>query len=218
MGGRITRPIRNINIENRAAKALDRQKKAPKAAPKHATTVDKLSQMQQEHPEFLSDVENKNERLHERLKHIYIDSKDPPITIKSSQPAPQLSRRALQDRDLGVMDVEGEVPQGRSSLKSLMAFISSHQENPTQHSAAAIAEEHHLDEAAVQNVLAHFRVMQLHIPKEMYKENKNMNKIVAEQLKKSKGIAASFKLEEGKAKEPLKSISGKTPATDDSNT
>ena len=53
MGQRITRPIRNFNVENRAAKALESQKKAPKAAPKHASTVDAISHIQQSETCFI---------------------------------------------------------------------------------------------------------------------------------------------------------------------
>ncbi|GFR94241.1 NADH dehydrogenase [ubiquinone] 1 alpha subcomplex assembly factor 4 [Elysia marginata] len=220
MGQRLTRPIRNFNVENRAAKALERQQKAPKAAPKHASSVDAMSHMQQDKGQILDDVENKNERLHERLKQIYVDSKDAPIQIKSARTAVPLTRQTFGEPDLGVMDVtaDTEVPRGKSSLKVLMSFISRHQEDPNSHPATVIAKDHSLDPTVVQNVLTHFKVMHLHLPKDMYKETKDMGKIVAEQLEASSSVATSFKLQEGKeGREAQKSISGQ-PNTGESKT
>ncbi|RUS78006.1 hypothetical protein EGW08_014223 [Elysia chlorotica] len=217
MGQRITRPFRNFNVENRAAKVLERQQKTPKAAPKHATTVDAISHMQLDQAQISNDVENKNERLHEHLKQIYVDSKDSPIEIKSSRGALPLSRRAVGDPELGVMDVDSEVPKGRSSLKTLMELISRHQTDPSGYPATTIAKDHSLDEAAVQNVLTHFKVMQLHLPKEMYKETKNMGKIVAEQLKASNFVTSSVKLGQKEEAGETKSIPG-NPDTGESKT
>ena len=128
-----------------------------------------------------------------------------------------LSRRAVDEPELGVMDVDSEVPQGRSSLKTLMGFISRHQEDPKAHPAATIAKDHGLDAAVVQNVLTHFKVMQLHLPKEMYTETKNMNKIFAEQLKASDHVASSFKLQQKEGSGEPKSIPG-NPNTEEPKT
>lgn len=52
MGGNVSktvfrkasRPLKNINIENRAQKAIQKQKDNPKPAPRHASTVDIFKQ------------------------------------------------------------------------------------------------------------------------------------------------------------------------------
>lgn len=214
MGQRLTRPIRNFNVENRAAKAIERQQKAPKAAPKHAGTMDAISQTQQEKTQILSEMENKNEMLHERLKQIYVDSKDNPIQIKSARPVVSLTRQAVAESDLGVLDVSAdeEVPQGRSSLKTLISLISRYQEDPTTKTTAEIAKDHRLDPTVIQDVLTHFKVMHLHLPKELYKETKNMGKIEAEQLEASKNIASSFKFEGKKERDFPKTLSGQSHA------
>ena len=111
--------------------------------------------------------------------------------------------------------MDSEVPQGRSSLKTLMGFISNHQEDPRAHTAASIASDHSLNTEAVQNVLTHFKVMHLHLPKDMYSETKNMSKIVAEQLKASNQVASGFKLDKVEGGDAQKSITG-SPNTGES--
>lgn len=41
----VIKPIRNFNVENRAMRAMDRQAKAPKAAPRHETTKKSYEQL-----------------------------------------------------------------------------------------------------------------------------------------------------------------------------
>ncbi|XP_012946643.1 protein NDUFAF4 homolog, partial [Aplysia californica] len=114
--------------------------------------------------------------------------------IRSAQKPLPLSRETKFESDLGAMDIEYEVPEGRADLKSVLEFLSKHQLNPDIATSSSIARDFRLDEAEVQNVLSHFKVLQIHIPQEMYKENKNMAKIVKEQLSSSEGLASNLRL------------------------
>ncbi|XP_005097972.1 protein NDUFAF4 homolog [Aplysia californica] len=194
IASRLSKPLRNFNIDNRAAKVLERREKVAEPAPKHETTANKISQFRAEHPEYMEAVTTKDESLHEKLKSVYIESTGAPSVIRSAQKPLPLSRETKFESDLGAMDIEYEVPEGRADLKSVLEFLSKHQLNPDIATSSSIARDFRLDEAEVQNVLSHFKVLQIHIPQEMYKENKNMAKIVKEQLSSSEGLASNLRL------------------------
>ncbi|MEJ1274869.1 NADHubiquinone oxidoreductase complex assembly factor 4 [Cricetulus griseus] len=85
MGARVSRAVRNFNLENRAEREISRTK--PSTAPKHPSTRDLLreqlsrechpSRESHEHPEIKEEVSRKDNTLLSLLKDVYVESKDP---------------------------------------------------------------------------------------------------------------------------------------------
>uniref|UniRef100_A0A2C9LXG5 Uncharacterized protein n=1 Tax=Biomphalaria glabrata TaxID=6526 RepID=A0A2C9LXG5_BIOGL len=181
----IARPFRNFNIENRAFKVLEKRKTEPHSAPKHPTTVKILSRVREENPELFKKEDVKHEQLNENLKKVFVESKDPiaqPSTEKKSLP---ISRHPFEDSELGVMDVDYPIPEGKATLRTVFNFLGQHRLNPEQVTASSIAAEHKLDLAKVEHVLNHFKIFNLYIPDEMMKTS-SMRKAVQEQLEMAK--------------------------------
>ncbi|KAH9488566.1 hypothetical protein Btru_061834 [Bulinus truncatus] len=177
----ITKPVRNINIENRALKLLEKRKKIADPSPKHPTTVKILSRVREENPELFQKEETRHELLHENLKKVYVESQDPPLQASSDKKHIPLSRGAFVDSELGVMDIQYPTPEGRATLKTVFSFLGKHHANPNEITANAIAQEHKLDADQVNHILKHFRIFHLYIPDEMLKD-KSMKKAVKQQL------------------------------------
>lgn len=189
---KLARAVRNYNVVYRAEKVLERRAKpdlAPEPAPKHASTVEKIGSFRQENPELLEAVTTKSESLHDNLKSVYVESQgdNPEIQakVKYEESLP-VSRAVHDETELGSMEIDYDVPAGKISLRTALELLSKHQQDPQTNSAAVLASEHQLDQADMQKVIRHFKVLQLHIPKEMYAKNKNMKKLVQQQMAYSK--------------------------------
>jgi len=181
---RIVRPFKNYNVEHRAEKILEKRQTVPESAPKHETTVKKFDRFREENPELLEAVNTKYESLHDKLKTVYVESQGTNTEIKPAKAREpiKLSREFREESELGSMEVDYEVPEGRVSLRTALEILSQHQLSPESITAGSIAKDHKLQEQQVQHVLTHFKVLQLHIPKEMYAKNKNMKKLVQQQI------------------------------------
>jgi len=181
---RIAKPFKNYNVEHRAEKILEKRQTVPEAAPKHATTIDKIDRFREENPELLEAVNTKFESLHDKLKTVYVESQGSNTEIKPAKPREpiKLSREFREESELGSMEVDYDVPEGRVSLRTALEILSQHQLSPESVTPSSIAQDHKLQEEQVKHVLTHFKVLRLHIPKEMYAQNKNMKKLVQQQL------------------------------------
>jgi len=182
----------NYNVEYRAEKVLERRAKpdsAPEPAPKHASTVEKIGSFRQENPELMEAVTTKYEGLHKNLKSVYVESQgnNPEIQSSSQYREPsKLSKKVHEEEELGSMEVNYEVPAGKLSLRTALELLGRHQMDPKANSVEVISTENQLDQTDMQKVVKHFKVLQLHIPKEMYAKNKNMKKLVQQQIAHSK--------------------------------
>jgi len=119
--------FQNYNLENRAHKFLEKSKLPP--APKHEST-ERLSKQIGKDPEVSKAIENKDDILNERLKNVYVTSKDPDPkpelaagerAKKSSRPLPQ-SRRSSPPQ-LGTGEETGVIPRGRLSIQQALDMI-----------------------------------------------------------------------------------------------
>lgn len=150
----ITRPIRSFNIENRTARILDKEKPIPApeypSVQKQREVVDKLK------PNLKDTQYKKDHELNDRLKSVFVQSKDPEIepTQVSSRPLPQdRSQYSLNEF------YESLVPQrGKCTIKEVITFLTKHQENAVEYSIERISQEYQIDKQIVENILTSYKL------------------------------------------------------------
>lgn len=169
IASKLMRPIKNFNVENRAQRVLQSEK--PRPAPRHPSTIAALEREAKEHPDYLKEQKIKHEKLNEFLKQIRVESTgvNTEIRAKTDRSLPE-NRSKAEPSEYGFPDPD-RIPEGKASLRQALGFISQHYMDPTTHTAQVIAEQYKLDVGQVTNVLLHFQILHMHIPKEMLKKN-----------------------------------------------
>lgn len=168
--GPLKRPFKNYNVAHRAEKVLRKQEKVPNPAPKHASSITPIKQFREENPELLQAMQTKSDDLHERLKSVYLNSEGSHPEIKrvgkeeSKDNLPK-SGQVSRDEELSVMDIDYSPPEGKVSLKTALEALNQHMTKPDLITAEVIAKEHHLDKQEVEDMLQHFQLLQIFIPK-----------------------------------------------------
>ncbi|OWF40753.1 NADH dehydrogenase [ubiquinone] 1 alpha subcomplex assembly factor 4-like [Mizuhopecten yessoensis] len=168
---RITRFAGRFNLESRVNKVLEQEK--PQPAPRHETTAKILEQFAVDHPELFDEQKKKDSDLHERLKQIRIDSTGSLPQIKS-RPLPERNRPSEPKISgyRGFLDPQN-VPEGRLSLKNIMKILTKVQETPVLDPNAVknIAKEYKLDVLQVQQLLRHFKALEMKFPDTLQKKH-----------------------------------------------
>ncbi|XP_019375731.1 PREDICTED: NADH dehydrogenase [ubiquinone] 1 alpha subcomplex assembly factor 4 isoform X1 [Gavialis gangeticus] len=176
---RLVRAFRNFNVENRAFRVIDE----PKAtrAPWYPTA------RPAESPEIQHEIHKKDNRLLAFLKHVYVDSKDPPRKVSSSTLLLlewTKTKRAL----LCEVKVEGEslpckedeyrltklgryssldihrVHKGKICTVELLTFLNNHRLHPETWTAEKIAEEYSLELKDVTYLLKYHALFNMEVP------------------------------------------------------
>ncbi|XP_060067739.1 NADH dehydrogenase [ubiquinone] 1 alpha subcomplex assembly factor 4-like [Ylistrum balloti] len=183
---RTSRFVKRFNIENRVNKVLDREK--PDVAPRHETTSKLLEEFAADNPELFEEQKKKNLDLHERLKQ---------VRLESTGSLPEIKSRRLPERNRlneptisgyrGFLDPE-KVPEGKLTLKNAMRILTKVQETPDLDSNAVknIAKEYKLDLLQVQQLLRHFKALEMKFPDSLQQKHPSL----AEDLKRrgQKGV------------------------------
>ncbi|CAH1373411.1 protein NDUFAF4 homolog [Tenebrio molitor] len=160
------RPLRNYNIENRAHKIISKEKPTP--APKHKSDQIDYERMMKEYPEAFEESQQKHEQLNKYLRDVYVQSHDPVPTLKPKsnpdRPLP-VNKSQVEDFEYGVKEPE-RVPEGRTTLRNALKFITDHHKNPRLHSAEQIAKEYAIPEETINNVLNYFKVYEIYVPEQ----------------------------------------------------
>ncbi|XP_051732254.1 NADH dehydrogenase [ubiquinone] 1 alpha subcomplex assembly factor 4 [Ctenopharyngodon idella] len=149
MGSRVTRLIRNFNLENRALREISKAK--PRAAPRHPTS----SSFPQEGTEATSiaeEIHQRNDPLLSMLKDVYVESKDPVPqgeTVAVVKKVKQETQRRLLKFSLpgdpyGFCDVT-DVPKGKLSLVEALTGLNNHKRMPKIWTPEKLAQEFSLD-------------------------------------------------------------------------
>ncbi|XP_043238612.1 protein NDUFAF4 homolog [Amphibalanus amphitrite] len=154
---------RNLNVENRAQKIITQEKIRP--PPKYKANEEFLSKLREERPELATELEKKDTELLKRLENVYVTSKEPPDMPVQRERAANLpvDRTPPELPTFGYTEPE-RVPYGRATLRTVVGFVSAHAERPDQVTPASIAATHKLDERVVEDILKHFKMMQMHAP------------------------------------------------------
>ncbi|KAI2651687.1 NADH dehydrogenase [ubiquinone] 1 alpha subcomplex assembly factor 4 [Labeo rohita] len=149
MGSRVTRLIRNFNLENRAHREISKAK--PKAAPRHQTSSS-IPQEEIAATSISEEIHQKNDPLLSMLKDVYVESKDPvpqaeavPVAKKVEE---ETQRRALKyslpGDPYGFCDVT-DVPKGKLSLVEALTALNNHKRMPKTWTPEKLAQEYSLD-------------------------------------------------------------------------
>uniref|UniRef100_A0A8D8D2R8 Protein NDUFAF4 homolog n=1 Tax=Culex pipiens TaxID=7175 RepID=A0A8D8D2R8_CULPI len=165
----VSRQFNKFNVENRAQKIISQDK--PKPAPKFDSNLRDLERVLQEYPELVNKQNKKDELLDDNLKQVYVTStRSEPTRQRQLEYALPLDRSAVDDFEFGHLEPQ-KVSKGRCTLRQAMEFISNHQTDPSQWTAAAISKRYDLKESLVNDILKHFKPFELHLP-----ENKQKGK------------------------------------------
>ncbi|KAK2883750.1 hypothetical protein QQF64_016523 [Cirrhinus molitorella] len=143
MGSRVTRLIRNFNLENRAHREISKAK--PKAAPRHPTP----SSIPQE--EIAEEIHQRNDPLLSMLKDVYVESKDPvsqgeavPVVKVDQETQRRALKYSLPGDPYGFCDVT-DVPKGKLSLVEALTALNNHKRMPKTWTPEKLAQEYLLD-------------------------------------------------------------------------
>uniref|UniRef100_A0A1I8NQR7 Protein NDUFAF4 homolog n=1 Tax=Stomoxys calcitrans TaxID=35570 RepID=A0A1I8NQR7_STOCA len=163
----VSRKINRFNVENRAHRVLERDKPTP--APKYESNLRDMERTVELDPNFVEKLNKKDEALDKRLKNVYVTSEDRFIEygIKRNEEADQkalpLDRKTPEDFEFGYMEPKRVTP-GRCTLRQALKFITDHQSDPEQWTAARISEEYKLKPELTENILKYFRSYSIYIP------------------------------------------------------
>ncbi|KYM95233.1 PREDICTED: protein NDUFAF4 homolog [Cyphomyrmex costatus] len=154
---KMTRPIRTFNIENRAAELISREKPIP--APQYATTEKQKKLLDQVNPHFLEDHYQKNMQLDQRLKDVFVTSRDPQ-EIKESMRDSKLpqSRQSSENNFVLEFCEPTVIPMGKCSLKQALTFLLQHKRDPITYSSESIASEYKMDKKVIDDILKYFKL------------------------------------------------------------
>lgn len=162
------RPIKSFNIENRAHRVISKEK--PNVAPSYPSTIEELKRVREIDPNIDEKLDKKDTALDQRLKEVYVTSLGRPeddVTkeIKNQnvdRPLPQ-NRTMVPEFDFGLKEPD-KIPFGRTTLRQAIDYISSHQINPTEVTAAKIAHEYNMKVEDVENILKYFKTFEVYLP------------------------------------------------------
>lgn len=171
MGALVTkalRPIKSFNIENRAHRVISKEK--PQVAPSYPSTIEELKRVHEVDPRIDEKLDKKDPGLDERLKDVYVTSYGRPeddVTKEKrdqsiNRPLPQ-NRGLVPDFDFGLKEPD-KVPYGKTTLRHAIDFISSHQVNPKEVTAAKIAHEYNMKVDDAECILKYFQTYEVYLP------------------------------------------------------
>lgn len=163
------RPIKSFNIENRAHRVISKEKPTP--APRYPENLEDLKRTLEADPDIDEKLDRKDEDLDERLKEVYVTSHGKPeddVTKelkdkKSKERSLPQDRKLVEDFDFGFKEPE-KLRYGKTTIRHAINFISAHQINPEEVTAAKIAVEYKMREEDVATILKYFRTFEVYIP------------------------------------------------------
>uniref|UniRef100_UPI00398E7E70 NADH dehydrogenase [ubiquinone] 1 alpha subcomplex assembly factor 4 n=1 Tax=Pristiophorus japonicus TaxID=55135 RepID=UPI00398E7E70 len=171
MGARVSRALRNFNLENRAHAEIGRQK--PSSAPRHPSSKELIQHQHRYHPE-VHEVHSKNEELLSLLKDVYVDSKDTPAKkLQTDETSKQLQEHRLLKSTLKPDPFNiTNVPKGKLSIVEALIVLNNHKLQPKIWTADKIAEDYSLELKDVEGLLEFFKPFEIKIlpPKQNNKE------------------------------------------------
>ncbi|KAM8954268.1 NADH dehydrogenase [ubiquinone] 1 alpha subcomplex assembly factor 4 [Pelodytes ibericus] len=159
MGARITRVVKNFNLENRTHRLIGKDK--PRAAPLHPSTEEAHRSLLAKHPDIQETVYKKDDQLLSRLKDVYVDSTDPSHEVKNevSHPSEQeehrLPKLTMRSVPFDLLNVNS-IPNGKISIMEALLVLSNHKRFPDTWTAEKIAKDYNLEIKDSQALLEYF--------------------------------------------------------------
>ncbi|KAM4816790.1 NADH dehydrogenase [ubiquinone] 1 alpha subcomplex assembly factor 4 [Urocitellus parryii] len=162
MGARVTRAIRNFNIENRAEREISKPK--PSAAPRHPSTKGLREQMSC-NPEVKGEIARKDDRLLSLLKEVYVESTDPvsSLRVKTTETQQESKEfRLPKGHHFDMLNIKN-IPKGKISIVEALTLLNNHKLHPETWTAEKIAQEYHLELKDVNSLLKYFVTFEVKI-------------------------------------------------------
>ncbi|KAM9496915.1 NADH dehydrogenase [ubiquinone] 1 alpha subcomplex assembly factor 4 [Clarias gariepinus] len=163
MGARVGRVFRNFNLESRAHRQIGKSK--PEAAPRHPVPSNHGNSVPP-----VNEIQRKDDSLLNRLRQVYVESKDPQTPTLACVKTPRpVDRRPLSASlaPPGVCDVT-DVPKGRLTLVEALTALNKHKLTPQEWPAERIAQEltlTHSDACALTRYFIPFNIKVIKVPR-----------------------------------------------------
>jgi len=157
----VKRNAKNWNVENRAFKEIEKHKDKPKQAPLHPSTEKEISQFRERNPELLSAQQIKDDMLHNRLSGMLAKPEKLPEPEGRRLPEDKTTR---EDPEYGYLEPK-YIRKGRVSIRQALGFICDHHMDKDTHTSEHISNKYQMKPAEVENILKHFKPLQVQIPK-----------------------------------------------------
>uniref|UniRef100_A0A8D2BAG8 NADH dehydrogenase [ubiquinone] 1 alpha subcomplex assembly factor 4 n=1 Tax=Sciurus vulgaris TaxID=55149 RepID=A0A8D2BAG8_SCIVU len=156
MGARVTRAIRNFNLENRAEREISKLK--PSTAPRHPSTKSLLREQMSYNSEIKGEIARKDDRLLSLLKEVYVDSTDPvsSLRVKTAETQQESKEfRLPKGHHFDTLNVKN-IPKGKISVVEALTLLNNHKLHPETWTAEKIAQEYQLELKDVNSLLKYF--------------------------------------------------------------
>ncbi|KAI5094476.1 NADH dehydrogenase [ubiquinone] 1 alpha subcomplex assembly factor 4 [Silurus meridionalis] len=173
MGARVGRLYKNFNLEARAHREIGKSK--PEAAPRHPVPINQNNSVPP-----VSEIQRKDDLLLNRLREIYVDSKDPQIpALAGLRRLQQVALRPLSPSLVppGVCDVT-EVPKGKMTIVEALTALNKHKLSPQEWPAERIAQEltlTHSDACALTHYFIPFNIKVIKVPRADHTDTHTLN-------------------------------------------
>ncbi|XP_053744322.1 NADH dehydrogenase [ubiquinone] 1 alpha subcomplex assembly factor 4 [Synchiropus splendidus] len=171
MGARVTRIIRNFNLENRAHREIAREKQRP--APRHPNSTPRFSVAAGDEQDPSCNVYQKNDTLLAHLKSVYVESTNTAEIPREHSQVGEADHRPQQfslpsdcvalQKDLNAVLGVTEVPRGKLTITEALKALSSHQQQPQTWTPEKVAQEYSLDLKEAKAALEFFVPFQVKI-------------------------------------------------------
>ncbi|XP_006610278.1 protein NDUFAF4 homolog [Apis dorsata] len=164
----LLRPIRTFNIENNAQRIISKDK--PVRAPLYSSVEQQKKLVDKLKPDFMEIHYKKDSELDDRLKNVFVKSKD-------LQDIPKQNISKLQDRSQrSSEDYDFKTYEGKCNIKQVMHFMNMHYENPIEYSVEKISQQYKLDKQIIENILTYFKILHCVADAEQLKLNDGKKK------------------------------------------
>jgi len=159
---KVVRPVKNYNIEERAMKAISRDK--PTQAPTYEGPTKQMMDKIREDPNLLLKRATLNPGLAKNLKEVYLKSHGDWPELTTTRTMPKLrSTTATHAFEYGYEEPE-KVREGMATLRQMVQLLSDHQNNPEVWTPEKIASQYKLKVEEVEDIIKYFKPFQVFSP------------------------------------------------------
>lgn len=171
-GAVLKRPMQRFNVDHRAEKVIKKIEDplaTPMRAPMYKTDADLLEEIRKTKPEVADSAVKKDDELHDRLRSVFVTSKDPEIVEHSEtsddRPLPRDRNPYSYDFVPGHKRSEKTVPRGKVTLEQAVDLITKHKETEGTYDNHAAADQYRINPTVAENTMKYFQIFGMIEPK-----------------------------------------------------
>ncbi|KAL4233748.1 mitochondrial respiratory chain complex I assembly [Mactra antiquata] len=154
------RPLKNVAVEERALKAVEKHKTKPVVAPRHSSSKEKIESQVSENPHVKEEIKKHDLSLVDRVNRLQLEISDSPLKFTSKdRPLPQ--NKELVEDPLKAFENPRRVPKGTITHDILFNILNKPINGPITFESEIIAKEHDLNTQEVLNILQYFEKLNL---------------------------------------------------------